>query len=122
MSSVPRANRKASDQDIVSLNSIGLSLDTIAKTLEVHPTAVTHRLKALGIKPADTRRSFMEDIYNSMTEQQQRWLIQQVGPHISIKSFVLNLIVERFIKGTPNDQSAGRDLAFLPASGPRTDV
>ncbi len=97
MSSVPRANRKASDEDIISLNSLGLSLTTIAKQLNCHPTTVTLRLKALGIEPADTRRSFMEHIYQSLTSAQQNWLVKQLGPHFSISDFLKNLLVEKYI-------------------------
>lgn len=102
MSSAARASRKASDEDIIKLNSVGLSLNTIAEALEVHPTTVTLRLKALGVEPADTRRAFMEDIYRSLSEPQQNWLIHQLGPHISIKDYVLNMLVERFIQGESN--------------------
>lgn len=102
MSSVHRVNRKATDEDIIKLNSVGLSLNTIAEQLDVHPTTVTLRLKALNVDPADTRRAFMEDIYNSMSPAQQKWLIQQLGPHISIKDYILNMLVERFIQGTQN--------------------
>jgi hypothetical protein len=97
MSSVLRTNRKASDEDIIKLNSVGLSLNTIANELGCHPTTVTLRLKALGVEPADTRRSFMEDIYNSLPPAQQKWLIAQLGPHFSIRDFVKNLLVERFL-------------------------
>jgi hypothetical protein len=104
MASVNRVNRKASDADIIKLNSVGLSLNTIADTLEVHPTTITLRLKALNIDPADTRRSFMEDIYTSLSKPQQKWLISQLGPHISIKDFIKNMLVERFIS-QPGDNA-----------------
>jgi hypothetical protein len=97
MSSVNRPNRKASDQDIIRLNSVGLSLSTIAETLNVHPTTVTQRLAALNIKPADTRRSFMEDVIRSLPEEQVDWLADQLGPHLSIKDYVRNLLAERYI-------------------------
>jgi hypothetical protein len=97
MSAVYRANRKASDEDIIRLNSVGLSLSTIAKMLECHPTTITLRLKALGISPADTRRTFMEDVFLSLAPKQQDWLVKQLGPHISIKDFVRNLLVKEFL-------------------------
>ena len=97
MSSVYRANRKASDDDIIRMNSVGLSLSTIAHTLGVHPTTITLRLKALGIDPADTRRTFMEDIFVTLPEPQQEWLADQLGPHISIKDFVRNLLVKAYL-------------------------
>jgi hypothetical protein len=102
MSSVYRANRKATDDDIIRLNSVGLSLSTIAKQLDCHPTTITLRLKALNIPPADTRRTFMEDVWVSLSKQQQDWLVNQLGPHISVKDFVRNLLVKEFLakKGT----------------------
>lgn len=97
MSNVYRANRKATDDDIIRLNSVGLSLSTIAKLLDCHPTTITLRLKALGISPADTRRTFMEDVFTSLSNKQQEWLADQLGPHISIKDFVRNLLVKEFL-------------------------
>lgn len=92
-----RVNRKASDDDIIRLNSVGLSLGTIAKELGTHPTTITQRLQTLNIRPADTRRAFMEDIYNSLSKDQQEWLADQLGPHRSIKNFVLNAIVKEYL-------------------------
>ena len=103
MSSVYRANRKATDADIIRLNSVGLSLATIAQALDCHPTTITLRLKSLKIKPADTRRSFMEDIFLKLTNEEQEWLADQVIS-TSIKEYVKQLIVEKHAqaKGTNN--------------------
>jgi IS30 family transposase len=97
VTSAYRANRKAEDEDIVRLNSVGLSLGKIAKTLDCHPTTITLRLKDMGIQPADTRRAFMESIYESMTPRQREWLENQLGPTHTIKDYVRNLLIERFI-------------------------
>lgn len=97
MSNAYRPNRKASDADIIRLNSVGLSLSAIAKLLDCHPTTITLRLKALNIAPADTRRTFMEDVFVSLSRQQQEWLASQLGPHISIKDYVRNLLVKEFL-------------------------
>lgn len=93
-----RPNRKASNEDIIRLNSVGLSLATIAQKLNCHPSTITIRLNGLGIPPADTRRTFMEDIYLSLPEAQQDWLAEQLGPHFSVKDFVKNLLAEKYIK------------------------
>lgn len=103
MSSEVRAGRKVNDEDIVQLNSVGLSLGTIANLLDCHPTTITLRLKALGVEPADTRRSFMEDIYMSLPPNQQRWLVGQLGPHVSIKDFIKNMLVEKFISSNTGE-------------------
>ena len=65
MSTVYRPNRKATDADIIRLNSVGLSLSTIAGLFGCHPATISLRLKALNVAPADTRRSFMEDVFIS---------------------------------------------------------
>jgi hypothetical protein len=89
--------RKADDNRIVELNSIGLSLTGIGEMLGVHHTTVTYRLKTLGIPPADTRRAFMEDIYERLSPVQQEWLISQLSGGHSIKDFVRSLLIKEFI-------------------------
>src|SRR5699024_11953330 len=80
MSKVFRSNRKATDEDIIRMNAVGLSLATIAKTLGVHPTTVTLRLRSLNIEPADTRRTFMENVLRPLPTHVADWLSEQVGP------------------------------------------
>jgi hypothetical protein len=96
MSTVLRTNRKGSDQDIIRLNAIGLSLATIAKRLECHPTSITLRLKALNIEAADTRRAFMESILKSLPEDFSEALADHLtdGELKSIKQYVKELIVK----------------------------
>ena len=101
MSSVYRSNRKAEDADIVRLNSVGLSLATVAKLLGVNPTTITLRLRSLGIDPADTRRAFMEDVFKTLSEPNQEWLADQLGPHINIKEYVRQLIVKAYHERKP---------------------
>lgn len=95
MSDVYRANRKASDADIIRLNSVGLSLATIARALDCHPTTITLRLKSLKIPPADTRRSFMEDVFLQLSLDEQEWLANSLSASMSIKDFVKKLIQEK---------------------------
>lgn len=97
MSSAFRTNRKATDAQIIKLNSLGLSLATIGKMLNCHPTTITARLEQLGVEPADTRRAFMERIVLSLPQNQQDWLAVQLGPQLSINQFVHNLIVSNFL-------------------------
>jgi len=89
--------KKSSDEDIVNLNNVGLSLTGIAKRLDLHHTTVTYRLKTLGIQPADTRRAFMEDIYESLSGPQQGWLIDQLSPGYSVKDFVRSLLIRDYM-------------------------
>lgn len=86
------------DQEIIRLNAIGLSLATIGKILNKHPTAITLRLKKHNIAPADTRRSFMEDIYKSLPGYLQDGLKEALsakvaGQSTSIKEYVRKLII-----------------------------
>lgn len=97
MSQANRPNRKASDVDIVRRNSVGLSLGRIARDLGCHPTTITLRLKSLGVSPADTRRTFMEDVFDSLSPDQQEWLADQLGPHTSIKDYVKTLVVRDYL-------------------------
>ena len=101
MSTLYRPNRKATDADIIRLNSVGLSLSTIAGLFGCHPATISLRLKSLNVAPADTRRSFMEDVFITLSEDQQEWLADQLGPHISIKDFVRNALVKEYVAANP---------------------
>lgn len=105
MSAVFRSNRKATDEDIVRLNSVGLSLSTIAKVLGCHPTTITLRLKSLGVPSADTRRTFMEDIFITLDTSQQEWLADQLNPSMSIKDYVRELLVDAYKNSAKNENT-----------------
>lgn len=92
MSDAYRPNRKATDADIIRANSVGLSLATIARALDCHPTTITLRLKSLKIPPADTRRAFMEDVFLALSPSEQEWLADQVSGSLPIKDYVRQLI------------------------------
>jgi hypothetical protein len=96
MSAVYRANRIASDADVLRLNSVGLSLSTVAATIGCHPTTVSLRLKSLGVPPSDTRRTFMEDVFLMLTLDQQDWLADQLKNGKSIRVFVRDLIQQEY--------------------------
>ncbi|MNE69256.1 hypothetical protein D3C80_1649710 [compost metagenome] len=99
MSTVYRVNRKASDADVIRLNSVGLSLATVAKVIGCHPTTVTLRLKRLGVEPADTRRTFMEDVFLRLDLSQQEWLADELERQdISVKTFVYRLIQQAYVQ------------------------
>ena len=93
-----RPNRKSTDEQVIRMNSVGISLATIASIIGCHPATISLRLKQLNIPPADTRRAFMEDIIVTLSDDQQEWLVNQLGPHISVKDFVRNLIVEEYVR------------------------
>ena len=81
------------NSDIIALNSIGLSLGFIGKTLGLHQSTVGNRLRKMGIEPADTRRTFMEDIVKELTQEQREQLIFILGSGFTIKDYVKNLII-----------------------------
>jgi len=97
MSDTPHHNRKGSDEDIIALNALGFSLATIAKRLGCHPTAISLRLKSLGIPAMDTRRAFMEEIITSLPGSPETAILNQLmhadGSMLSIKEYVRRLIL-----------------------------
>jgi AcrR family transcriptional regulator len=101
MSDVYRANRKATDADILRLNSVGLSLATIARALGCHPTTITLRLKSLKVPPADTRRSFMEDIFMALSLEQQEWFADQITSDNTLRDYVQKLIIDEYERTHP---------------------
>lgn len=119
MSTVYRSNRKAHDDDIIRMNSVGLSLATIAKTLGVHPTTVTLRLRSLNIEPADTRRTFMENVLSPMPAHIADWLADQLGPKYEVRQYVRDLLQEAYdnrhnLKGTAHERFLKRFVGTDP--------
>jgi hypothetical protein len=96
----PRRNRKISDDQVMRLNNLGMSLTTISQILGCHATAITARLKQLEISPMDTRRSFMETVYNDLSEAQQAWVAEKVGLGSNIRIFISKLILDAYEKDT----------------------
>ncbi len=94
---MPGPVSKINDKDVITLNSIGISLQGIARRLGCHHTTVASRLRILGIAPVDTRRSFMEDIYEGLSTRQKEYLAEQVG-NGSIKEYVESLIITDWLR------------------------
>jgi hypothetical protein len=96
MANVKKSDR-VQDTDIKRLNHVGLGLKAIADHLGCHPATITLRLKAMGIDPTDTRRSFMEQVFNSLTPEQQDWLSHGLfNGGINVKEYVVKLIEDAF--------------------------
>lgn len=120
MSKVYRVNRKATDDDIIKMNAVGLSLATIAKTLGVHPTTVTLRLRSLNIEPADTRRTFMENVLRPLPTHVADWLAEQVGPQYEIRSYVRDLLMEAYNNRHQHQETANeRFLKRYASTNPK---
>lgn len=94
-------NKKADDLKIIGLNGVGISLSGIGQRCGIHHTTVTGRLKALNIPPADTRRAFMEEIFDGLSVTQQEWLIEKVNTGTNIKDLIRGLIIKDFISRKP---------------------
>lgn len=107
MSTVLRRNRKGSDREITRLNALGLSLATIAERLKCHPTSITLRLKGLTIRPADTRRAFMEEIYQGLPQGSEDTIADMLEDRkMSIKEYVKELITLDLSAHTHNQTPA----------------
>jgi len=96
MGNVKKALR-VKDSDIVKLNYVGLPLKAIGEILGCHYATVTNRMKAMKIAPVDTRHSFMEDIFKSLSAEQQEWLVNYLyNNQIPIKNFISFLIQQAY--------------------------
>ena len=104
MARARRTKKTIPDSDLVRLNSLGFSLATIGSSLGCHPTTGTLRLKDIGVTPADTRRTFMEDILLKLPPAQLEWIETQLGPHLSIKDYVRSLITNAYLKHKNDSQ------------------
>ena len=94
---MPRPKLNIPDAQIVRLNSLGYSLGYIAETFGCHPSTVANRLESMGIAPADTRRTFMEDVMRNMPADQIEWIYSYLGPHYQIKNLVIDLLTTAYI-------------------------
>lgn len=110
MSTVLRRNRKASDADILRLNSLGFSLAAIGSKLNCHPTSVTLRLKSLKIAPADTRRAFMEGVFDGLEPEIQTEVADMLESRggMSIMDYVRELIAADVTKRRHNTGAFAR--------------
>ena len=102
---------RAQTNDMIRLNSIGLSLGSIGKLLNCHPTTVAARLELHSVEAADTRRSFMEDIYWDLSDSHREWLADQLSPTHTIKDFVKGLLIEKFMNARNSNQKDLTDVA-----------
>lgn len=117
MAKVLRVNRKADDFDVVRMNNLGLSLRTIGAELGVHPTSVAARLRNLNIEPADTRRSFMEDVFRSLSGDEQSWLADQLNQNHQVKDYVILLIRDKYKRDTNVGTAANNPVVQAGQAG-----
>lgn len=85
------------EEQIVRLNSVGLSLSTISNILNCHPSTITNRMKAMGVAPMDSRRAFMEDILMTLPEEEQAWLVQLMADNnTNVKDYITLLLRNQY--------------------------
>lgn len=88
-------NHKASDEMILRLTFMGRSLQGIGRALGCHPTTISLRLVGLGVPPADTRRSFVDDILDPLPPSTTQWLEDTLyDQQQPIKDYLRDLIVK----------------------------
>lgn len=99
MTNALRHNRKITDEDALRLNAVGLSISTMAKLLNCHPSSVSLRLKSLKVEPQDTRKSFMEGIFTNLSEAQQEALADYLFDNtINVQEYILKLVEDDMVR------------------------
>lgn len=117
MSNVNKEDR-ADGTEIRKLNNLGMGLKAIGRRVGCHPSTVKIKLQEMGIEPVDTRRNFMEDVYNSLTPEEAEWLADNLyNLQIPVKEFVTRVIREAY-KAAPVAATA----APTPLPVPRSHV
>lgn len=102
-----RRRSRIDDRLIIALNSVGLSLSTIAEALDCHPTTVTLRLQQQGLEPNDTRHAFMEDIFTALSPEHQIWLVEQMRHQRNIQDYLRQLIEQEAERDWQRQQQQG---------------
>lgn len=104
-----------SDLDVKRYNHVGIGLGEIGKKLNCNPVTVANRLRDLGIKVVDTRRSFMAQVFETLSQEEQDWLTNNLySAEVSIHDFVSTLIKQAF-------ETAPEDTKVAPAPVPELD-
>lgn len=121
------ANKKKTarvlDTDIRRLNHVGLSLKAIADMLGCHPATITLRLKAMGVAPSDTRRSFMEEVFKHLGPDEQEWVSHFLfNNDISIRTFVADLVKDAYANAPTLAAPAPELPAMTPAPAQAAEV
>lgn len=93
-------NTKFEDRMLIGLASIGMSQTTMASLFNCHQTAVSARMKKLGLRNYKSSE-IMEDIFFNLSPEEKEWFVQKVESN-SIKAYLLNLVKKDYL----NEQSA----------------
>lgn len=87
---------RVEDSVLIKLNDLGLSLKRIGELTGYSHSTVKLRLSELGVEPTDTRRAFMDNIYEKLTPAQRNWLADELNLGQPISAFIRMLIVEKY--------------------------
>lgn len=111
MGNVKKEDR-ADGTEILRLNLVGLGLQAIGEIVGCHAATVSVKLKEMGVASNDTRRNFMEEVYNCLSEEEREWLADILyTSKVPIKDFVVQLLKERHRVAPPEP---GPELTPLP--------
>lgn len=92
-----RKEDRADGTDIVKLNLMGLGLQAIGEIVGCHEATVSVKLKEMGVAPNDTRRNFMGEVYNCLSEEEREWLADTLyTSKTPVKDFVIKLLKEQY--------------------------
>lgn len=102
MGNVKKEDR-ADGTEILKLNLVGLGLQAIGEIVGCHEATVSVKLKEMGVAPNDTRRNFMGEVYNCLTEEEREWLADTLyTSKVPIRDFVLGLLRRAYITRDPD--------------------
>lgn len=76
---------------LLRMVKLGFSTSTIADLYECHISTVTNRLKKMGIAPMDGRRNFIEEVFFALSEEEKKWLINELEYFDDIKDLIANM-------------------------------
>lgn len=92
-----RKEDRADDTEVKKFNWLGLGLRAIGERLNCTEATISQKLKKMGEKPNDTRRSFMEEVFKTLNNEQQDWLADYLYTNqIPVQTYVAQLIQQAF--------------------------
>jgi hypothetical protein len=110
-----RKDERADGTEVKKLNWVGLGLAAIGERLGCHEATVSVKLKALGEKINDTRRSFMETVFTKLTREQQDWLCDYLySKQIPIQDFIAQLIQQAYEVAPKEELPKPPELPKMP--------
>lgn len=101
------SKRKYSDQDLLTLNALGLTTVRIAQLFNCHQTAISARLKHLGAYAANNKKKcspLAEYIVFNLTADEFNWLCSKVK-ETDFKAYLTELIKKEYVKDTIEPRS-----------------